>query len=258
MKKLFPLLVLLFGAVPFLAVGQSEGLGPYIGVVGAFNNTWIIIDNELQNNEHHEHQPTFGPAGGLVLGYKFNDKNSVQLEGFVSKQGAKYDLLDDNDGVVGKKEIDLTYFAVPLFFKISGTGTTRFNLHFGPQVSFLLRGEEVNTFNQDVTITKTYSTAPRSIKQGTYTLAHTDSDKQKEPGVYKFNTVDPSLSLGLGVEHDLSSQLYLSANLRFNYGFSDIIDSEVVESPNNLDKYTLRYNVVGGLQIGLHYFFQKP
>ena len=87
MKKLFPLLALIFGAVPFLAVGQSEGVGPYLGATSGINMTWIIIDNELQDNEHHEAQPTFGPAPiGLALGYKFNDKNSVQLEGYLSKQ----------------------------------------------------------------------------------------------------------------------------------------------------------------------------
>ena len=251
--------------LPFLANAQSndggelsEGLGPYIGLVGAINNTWIIIDNELQNNEHHKHKATFGPAGGLVLGYKFNDKNSLQVEGFYSKQGAKYDILDDNGKEVGKKEIDLKYIAVPLLFKVSGTGTTRFNLHFGPQVAFLLSGKEVNTFNQDVTITKTFSGAPRSVNRGTYTIASSDSDEQKKPGVYKFNTVDPSVVLGLGVEHDISDQWYLSANFRFSYSFTDIVDSEVVESPYNLDKYTLRYNVVGGLQIGIHYFFNQP
>lgn len=263
MKKTLRCLAFLFGMLPVVANAQSdgalsEGVGPYIGAIGAINNTWIIIDNELNNNEHHEHQPTFGPAGGLVLGYKFNDKHSAQIEGFVSKQGAKYDILDDNKSQVGKKEIDLTYLAVPLLFKLSGTGTTRFNVHFGPQVAFLLRGEEVNTFDKDVTITKTYSGAPRSVQKGTYTLAHTDTDEQKKPGVNKFNTVDPSAVLGFGVEHDLSDQLYLSANLRFSYSWSDIVDSETIESPYNLDKYTLRYNVVGGLQIGIHYFFQKP
>jgi hypothetical protein len=265
MKKTLPLLIFLFGILPFMANAQSddnsglsEGVGPYIGLVGAINNTWIIIDNELQNNEHHEHQPTFGPAGGLVLGYKFNDKHSVQVEGFFSKQGAKYDILDDNGKEVGNKEIDLKYIAVPLLFKVSGVGSTRFNLHFGPQVAFLLSGEEVNTFTENVTVTKTFSGAPRSVNRGTYTIASDDSDDQKRFGAYKLNKVDPSVVLGLGVEHDISDQWYLSANLRFSYSFSDIVDSEVVDSPYNLDKYTLRYNVVGGLQIGIHYFFNQP
>ncbi len=258
MKKLLPLLTFAFGCLPFMAIAQSEGLGPYIGAAAAINNTWIFIDNELSNNEHHEHQPTFGPAGGLVLGYKFNDKHSVQVEGLVSKQGAKYDLVNADRKVVGKKEIDLTYFAVPILFKLSGTGTTRFNIHFGPQISFLLRGEEMNTFSEDVMVSNpNMPNDGQTIKAGTYSQAHTDTDKQKA-GADKFNTKDPSLLLGFGVEHDFSDQLYLSANIRLNYGFTNILDKERVARPTDLDTYTLRYNVLGGLQIGLHYFFNKP
>ena len=257
MKKLVPLLALIFGAVPFLAVGQSEGVGPYLGATSGINMTWIIIDNELQDNEHHEAQPTFGPAPiGLALGYKFNDKNSVQLEGYLSKQGNKFDLLNSDRAVVGKKEIDLSYFAVPLLFKLSGTGTTRFNLHFGPQISFLIKGEEVNTFTQEVVVTNNHkSNNGKTIAPGSYTLAKLEPDT---PEMTKFNGISPSLLLGLGVEHDLSPQWYLSANLRFNYGFTNIDDDEVLDRENDLDKYTLRYNVFGGLQIGLHYFFQEP
>ncbi|KAA9340244.1 porin family protein [Adhaeribacter soli] len=256
MKKALPVLAFLFGIMPFLASAQSEGVGPYIGAAAAINNTWIIIDNELQNNEHHDHKATFGPAGGLVLGYKFNDRHSLQLEGAYSKQGAKYDLLNSDNRVIGKKEIDLKYLAVPLLFKLSGTGTTRFNIHVGPQVAFLLSGEEVNTFDENVVVSNpNMPNNGQTIPAGTYTISDKDP---ANAGVYKLNNIAPSIVLGFGVEHDLSDQLYLTANLRFNYSWTNINDDEVVAHPNDLDKYTLRYNVLGGLQVGLHYFFQKP
>ena len=147
---------------------------------------------------------------------------------------------------------------MPLLLKISGRGKTRFNVHIGPQINFLLRGEETNTFTTAATVTNPNMPGGQTtVEAKSYTLAHTDTDKQKA-GADKFNVVDPMAVLGFGVEHDFSDQLYLTANLRFNYGFTNILDKETVARPGDLDTYTLRYNVYGGLQIGLHYFFQKP
>lgn len=142
---------------------------------------------------------------------------------------------------------------MPLLFKLSGIGKTRLNIHFGPQVAYLLSGEEVNTFTE----TTAYKT--KTIPANTYLLATTDDterNKRGNEGMGNFNRFDPSLVLGFGVEHDFTDRLYLSANLRLNYGFKDIRDQETVRDFYNPDIYTLRYNVLGGIQVGIHYFLK--
>src|SRR5688572_17574162 len=222
--------------------------------IGA-NNTWIIIDNELPHNEHHEHQFMIKPLGGASMGYRLAENASLMLEGFYSRQGAKFDLTQGDGGSgakIGEKEIKLDYLVVPLLFKYTSYGETRFAFHIGAQMAFLLSGTEENTFTQSGTIEESYTQSPRAYTEGNYLLATTDKDKET-PETGKFNKKDISLVADIGMEHDLSDDTYLSFGLRLAYGFKDIRAEEVQRHPNVLDSYTLRYNVTGGLHCGIHW-----
>lgn len=231
----------------------------HFGLVTGLNNTWIKFDNEEKNNEHYQYKTTFKWAPiGLALGYKFNDRHDLLAEAYVSRQGQHYDLVARGDGsgeVIGEKRLDLTYLQVPLLWKYSSGDATRFNVHFGGQVGFLLRGEEVN----EITRSGGMDRNDRPIPTGTTLLASKKGgDNQAFDNYGKFNTVDPSLVLGFGLEKDLTDNLYLSGNLRFNYGFADIRAGETVVDKTTGDKYILRYNIFGGAQVGLHYILHKP
>lgn len=222
----------------------------HFGITTGINNTWIVVDNDYPNNEHYKYQPTVKLAPvGLVAGYKFNDRHDVQLEAYLSRQGQHYDLTENGDGsglVLGEKRINLTYLQVPLLFKFTTGDATRFNLHIGPQIGFLITGEEVNEFPEAIALND------RTLK-GTYTLA----EKGKRASWFKpaggFTSITPMAVLGLGLEKDVKDNLYLSGNIRFNYGFTDIRDTETTTSVYDFDRFTLRYNVFGGVQLGLHY-----
>ncbi|MCV9929803.1 PorT family protein [Flavobacterium sp. LS1R49] len=69
-------------------------------------------------------------AGGIV-GYKFNDKFSIQEEFLYSTQGAKI-----KGGLMDGKDIKLSYVTVPILLKYK----TNFGLYFeaGPQVGILV------------------------------------------------------------------------------------------------------------------------
>lgn len=240
------------------AYGRYSG-SFHFGLVTGVNNTWIKFDNEEKNNEHYQYKTTFKWAPiGLVLGYKFNDRHDVQAEAYVSRQGQHYDLVASGDGsgeVIGEKRLNLTYLQVPLLWKYSSGDATRFNFHFGGQVGFLLRGEEENQINRTGGVDRN----GRPIPTGTTLLASKKGgDNQAFDNYGKFNTVDPSLVLGFGLEKDITDNLYLSGNLRFNYGFADIRAGETVIDKTTGDKYILRYNIFGGAQVGLHYIFDKP
>jgi hypothetical protein len=231
----------------------------HFGVTTAINSTWIKFDNEEQNNEHYKYKKTFKWAPvGLAVGYKFNDRHDVQVEAYLSEQGQRYDLVAHGNGsgaLIGEKRIDLTYLQVPLLWKFSTGDATRFDVHFGPQVGFLLRGEEVNTISRAGGVHRQGEAIPTGtsslvVRKGSQDLVY---DGQGE-----FNKVDPYLVLGFGLEKDVTDNLYLSANLRFHYGFADIRAGETVVDQTTGDKYILRYNIYGGAQFGLHYIISKP
>lgn len=236
-------------------VQGGGGAGFEVGLKTGLNNTWIIIDNELKNNEHHKSHFNVKPTPlGVSAGYKINDQASIMMEGFWSKQGANFDLKDNNGNVVGEKEIKLEYLVVPLLFKFTGAAETRFAMQIGAQMAFLLEGNETNTFTQDVTVTnENMPNNGQTIKANKYLLATTDADKQTaETG--KFNKKDFNAVVDLGVEHDFNPDCYLSVGLRLVYGFKDIRTEESEANQYDLDKYTLRYNVTGGIHVGIHWF----
>ena len=228
----------------------------HLGITTAVHNTWIKVDNEEELNEHYTYKTTFKWAPvGIVAGYQFNDRQELMAEAYLSNQGQNYNITDDNGNNVGKKTIKLTYLQVPLLWKFMTGDAIRFNLHFGPQAGFLIKGEEVNRLDKTTTVTIP-GPSTKTIQAGTYTLAKKDKGDPLDKRVGGLNAVDPSVVLGFGVEKDVKDNLYVSGNLRFNYGFKDIRDTESTRDEFDFDHYILRYNIFGGVQVGLHYVFR--
>ena len=260
------LLLFLFIAAP----GQAQDTTAYaqqtrelkgnfhVGFTTSLNSTWIKADNEEENNEHYKYRKTFRMAPvGLQIGYKFNYRRDIVLEAYLSNQGQQYDLTDDNGNKIGEKNIRLTYLQIPLLFKYTSGDALRFNLFFGPQVGFLIKGEEVNNFEKTTTATIAGGNS-KTIPAGNYVLAKKESSQSLTQNAGGFHAVDPMAVLGFGLEKDVTDKLYISGNLRFNYGFRDIRDTKTTRDTYDFDYYILRYNIFGGVQVGLHYNFVKP
>jgi hypothetical protein len=278
MKNWFPFYSLLFFfGLLFQALGQQAagtvkevpGLGPeadrgyrgsfHFGVTTAINSTWIQVDSEAPDNKHYQYNKTFKWAPiGLAAGYKFNDRHDLQAEVYLSPQGQHYDLVARGDGsgaVIGGKRVDLTYLQVPLLWNFTSGDATRFNVHFGPQVGFLIRGEEVNAITRSGGVHRDGGAIPT----GTAPLALRKKGKDTiYDGQGKFNKVDPYWVLGFGLEKDITDNLYLSGMLRFHYGFGDIRAGDTLTDKTTGDLYRQRSNIYGGLQFGLHYMIRKP
>ena len=251
------------------AVKEVPGLGPeaeegyrgsfHFGVTTAINNTWIKVDKDAPGKGHYHYNTTFKWAPvGLAAGYKFNDRHDLQAEVYLSPQGQHYDLVARGDGsgeVIGGKRVDLSYLQVPLLWHFTAGDATRFNVHFGPQVGFLIRAEEVN----DITRSGGVHRDGGSIPTGTTPLARRKKGKDTVyDGQGEFHKVDPYGVLGFGLEKDVTDNLYLSAMLRFHYGFGDLRAGETVTDKITGDQYLRRNNIYGGLQFGLHYMIRKP
>ncbi|WP_210490110.1 outer membrane beta-barrel protein [Rufibacter aurantiacus] len=250
MKKYF---LLLFLFLPLLSQAQNIK-GPYLGLTTQFQNTWIINDEQYEDvNYKHRFTTKWAPIGAVV-GYKFNENHNLQAEIYRSHQGEKFDLVDNAGNKAGEKNIDLVYWNIPLLFKYTTAGTVRFNFQVGPQLGILQKGTERNTFSR----TASYTIKDRSfsVPQGNYLLASTERSEGSNSNVGEFNKYDLGILLGLGAEYSLSTNLILTANLRYGYNFVNIRKEEHIEDlSRDTDYYVLRQNMVGGLQIGINYLF---
>jgi opacity protein-like surface antigen len=258
MKLSFLFGALLAGTL-FTSQAQAQ-TGPHIGIVTGYNSTWVL-DQKLFDDPNYEYRKTWNAAPiGFALGYKFNPNTDLQIEINKTNMGAEYDIKDSgllsNGKTVGEKEIKLSYWSVPLLYKFTSDGeNVRFSFQFGPQFSFLSDGSEVNKLNEDATLKvnlqstdqsdPSISTDTKFYKANTYTIA------QKSD----FNKTDIGAVLGLGLEADITTNLYLSGNLRFYYGFKDIRSDASVDEAEARGYYDSRNNVSGGVQLGLHYRF---
>ncbi|MBK0403226.1 outer membrane beta-barrel protein [Adhaeribacter sp. BT258] len=257
--KLKSLLIGTLLSLDFLSASAQSG--PYIGFISGINSTWVL-DQKLFDDPNYEYNRTWNWAPyGVALGYKFNPISSVQVEFFKKNMGAEFDIIGRKPNVnqeetVGKKEIKLEYWSLPILYKYTTGGTVRFNMHLGPQFSFLSKGSEVNKMNETAelhvgpgTDLHTDLSVPTlTYPAGTYTLA-TKED---------FKKTDFGLAFGFGMEADITNSLFFSANIRFYSGFKDIRSDEAIAEAKNWNYYDdSRNNITGGLQLGIHYRFEQ-
>jgi opacity protein-like surface antigen len=247
MKKIFLFLLSAFTAL--LAQAQNVK-GPYIGVTTQHQNTYIINDEQYEDvNYKHTFTTKWAPFG-VTLGYKFNENHNVQAELIRSKQGEVLDLIDQNGNKAGEKHIDLVYWNIPLLFKYTTPGRLRFTLQLGPQLSILQNGTEENRFSRTATYKRGANTF--TIPEGNYLLASTETTTT---ATGQFNEYDFGLLVGTGLEFNFTKYAFLTANLRYHYNFVNIRKEEHIESTRDPDTFTLRQNMVVGVQAGLHFLF---
>ena len=257
--KLKSLLIGTLLSLGFLSARAQSGL--HIGFISGFNSTWVL-DQKLFDDPNYDYNRTWNWAPyGVALGYKFNPSSSIDVEFFKNNMGAEFDIIgretpQSNDKTVGKKEIKLEYWSLPILYKYTTGGAVRFNMHIGPQISFLSKGSEANKMHETADLNVGHGTdlptalgvSALTYPAGTYALA-TKED---------FKKTDFGLAFGFGMEADITTNLYFSANIRFYSGFNDIRSDAAIATAKGWDYYDdSRNNITGGLQLGLHYRFAQ-
>jgi opacity protein-like surface antigen len=249
----------------------------HIGLNTAFNSTFVL-DKGLSEDPRYKAEPTykFSPIG-LAFGADFGRGFGLQLESILSKQGQVYEIMDVAKKSIGERRIDLTYVHLPLLLRTFSTGTsrTRFNFMFGPQFSILTKGVEVYEQNQNGTLELPEGAqAPTNPNTGEQVTVKSDrtydypastqiiASTEAKKSIDQFKKNDLQLALGIGVDIDLGSNLYLSSQIRGNYGFMDMRNEDLITSLKDnksqqvvKDLFGRRANVVVGLQLGLHWVF---
>ena len=129
------ILALAFVAIVTLPTIAAAQTPLTVGVKGGVNIAKVKVEDDEDNPDR---KSLVGAVAGLFLGKQINDSIGWRAEGLFSQKGYKNREAGDD-----LKET-LTYVDVPvlLTFGPSSSSDTRFNVFTGPQVSFLIKGEE--------------------------------------------------------------------------------------------------------------------
>jgi hypothetical protein len=245
----------------------------HVGLTSAFNTT-LVLDKGLSEDPRYNATPTynFSPVG-VSVGADFGRGFGLQLESILSRQGQVYQIIDATRQVIGERRIELNYLHLPLLLRTFSTGSsrTRANFMFGPQLSLLTKGQEIYDQHQRGTLVLPEGEEPPAgateydPAKRTYVMPAQETtiySTEAQNAVQQFRKMDLQLALGLGLDVDLGRNLYLSTQIRGNYGFVDVRNEDVINAIKNStgkqfsnDLFGRRANVLVGAQIGLHWMF---
>jgi hypothetical protein len=259
MKKLLLLLSLLSFSTGFAQVKFRVGLN------SGYNATFVL-DKGITDDPRYGAEATynFSPIGA-TFGAELTDNFALQLESLISNQGQVFKIIDAASKQVGERKIDLQYVNIPLLFQKLGTGDkTRFNFMIGPQLSLLTRAQDIYNQTQTANVripegaappTDKYGNAIAQNPDGTYTVP---AQNTTLASISNFKNANLQLAAGFGLDVFFSDYLYLSTNVRANYGITDARNEDLINAIKNKkvsELFGKRSDLLVGVQLGLHFIF---
>ena len=242
------LLSICFSVVFAGAVYAQQGFE--MGTTTTLNGSFIIHGQNLFQTLNGTGIPpqsrlayrfTFGYNVGLAFGYNFNNKYGIYTAVSYNKGGEHYDDIFNPYGsgplhII--RTVDLSYIQVPVFFKYDFVCfKERYRLYAmtGPEFGFMVNAQENISTNG----------APNQV-------ILTAGQEYK-----KF---DLGWGLGLGTDIYIRQDLYFEGGLFGYVGLLDMNTSAVKAQPwfaANDVKYQTSYNFHPGVELGIHFLFNK-
>lgn len=237
-----------------------------IGLKGGIASTWLLNTNVNNAGTDEDIKSTISGDFGLHLQYNFNSKIGIELE-FISEA-----FKQDYKGVFANPPgyIENNGYYIPYVAGESYTATTTLNelkipllFHYEAASGFCFEiGPELASIsNATYTATSSGGTGLYPSYNASYT---TKSD---------WASSNMAVVLGLGWNFHLSGNFYLNADLRFEYGLTDLMGTD--GHGQDLDKgyengrlyvangnsgayysypsYTATHSLEGSLNIGIFY-----
>lgn len=249
----------------FTVTAQKLHIGATTGI-----NTTLILDKGLTEDPRYNSTYThnFSPIG-IAVGVDLGPRFGIQLESILTNQQQIFEVIDVAKTVVGERRIDLQSVNIPLLFKfMNGSGNrARMNFSLGPQLSILTEGQETLEYvasTQEIPPGVAIPEGATENGDGTYEvpamskteLLSTNAENELE----KFKNTQVQLAGNIGVDIDISSNIYLSTLIRVNYSLTDMRNNELIDllkQGSNLadDIFGRRANLLVGFQFGVHYMF---
>jgi hypothetical protein len=245
------------------ANAQKLHVGATTGV-----NTTIILDQGLLDDPRYNSTYThnFSPIG-LAVGVDFGPRFGLQLESILTNQEQIFEVIDIAKTVVGERRIDMQSVNIPLLFKFmtGNTNRARMNFSLGPQLSFITRGLETLEYAASTQEIPSGVAIPEGAVEngdGTYdvpALSKTELlSTVAENELEQFKNTQVQLAGNIGVDIDLTHNIYLTTGIRVNYSLTDMRNDELIailKQGGNLseDIFGRRANLLIGFQFGVHY-----
>lgn len=238
-----------------------------IGLKGGIASTWLLNTNVNNAGTDEDIKSTISGDFGLHLQYNFNSKIGIELEfiseafkqdykgvfanppGYIENNGHYY-LYVNNESYTATTT--LNELKIPLLFHYEAT--SGFCFEVGPELASI----------SNATYTATYTGVPFMSAASENPSYTTKSD---------WASSNMAVVLGLGWNFHLSGNFYLNADLRFEYGLTDLMGTD--GHGQDLDKgyengrlyvangnsgayysypsYTATHSLEGSLNIGIFY-----
>lgn len=240
---------------------------PHVGVTSGINTTFLL-DKGLADDPRYNATYTysFSPVG-LAVGVDFGPGFGIQLETILTNQEQIYEVIDIAKTVVGERHIDIQSINVPLLFKFMSGGSNRARMNFslGPQLAFLTRGSETLEYaasTQEIPHGVAIPAGAIENGDGTYDVpAQTKTEllsTSAENPLAEFKKTQVQFAGNLGVDIDLTDNIYLSTIIRVNYSLTDMRNEELISLLKQSshvadDLFGRRANLLVGFQAGVHY-----
>jgi len=234
----------------FTKVNAQKGKEIILGVGGAVTSTWIVNQN-FYGEPECDLAPKYGYAASFNLGYNFTENIALMTELQYSHQGQKYkdkQAWAGNVFPIVERDIRLYYLNIPVFFKyMFGTQTTQFRVMVGPQFGILMDAEQeyLRTEGNSSEL-KRISTYVDDKNGKNFDVTSPNIKDRIEP-------LDIGIALDVGADISLSDKFYISAGLRFNYGFKDVNTEPYKLENYKGEPYEPSNNTWGGLYLGINY-----
>lgn len=239
----------------------------HVGLATGYGATFVA-DKGISDAPRYKSIMTYNWSPvGINAGIDFGKKFGLTMEGIIAGHGQNYDIIDIADKVVGRREIELKYFQLPLLMRFmnEGNAAVRGNFNLGGQVAFLTSATDKLHYSMS---TQTFP-AGAALPAGAVGVQRPDGNTQAilpaQPGTEVMNKKDGDFKkigyqavAAFGLDIDLSRHLYLSIQLRGNYNLTDMRNDKIIEEirkKQTTDAYGRRADYQIGLQGGIHYIF---
>lgn len=180
--------------LPILSFAQSHQINQWVvvGVRGAFNSTWLLNQNQL-NDKGLKYKASWGGSGGVMLGVHYTQWGALHVEGLYSILSQK--IASNIDSAKWGSRTDLTYYEFPIL------------LHFVPkEFKYIEAGIKISTL---------------ANAKGTSSLLNYSNKDVKND----FEKSNLSLIFGWGNALWGDGGGLVNLGIRLTYGLSDIISA---------------------------------
>ena len=214
--------ILFLCAVILLNVSAFAQPKVHLGLTTAFNTTFVL-DKGLSQDPRYASEFTYNWAPvGFTFGVDFSKKFGLSLEAIKGSQGQIFDVIDAAEDIVGKREIDMDMFQLPLLMKFMGGGdkAARMNFNLGPQINFLQSGVETIEYLASIQNIPEGAPIPAGAtlnQDGTYSVPEQPLTEllssAAENEIEKFKNQEFLIAAAVGLDIDISKGLYLNTNI---------------------------------------------